>query len=895
MLHRLGGLFRRGAREAEMQAELQAHLDGLAERNLAAGLSPEEARHAALRAFGGVAQIAERARDERRSLWVEQVWQDLRYAVRSLAKSPSFTITAVLTLALGIGVNAALFSVFNMLLRPLPLPEPDRLVKLSGSDAKGREHRGFSHAEYVAYREGSRALSGILAIHNETWLVEPREGQNRAEPELSFDVAGSGAVAISMVSENHFALLGGRLRLGRTFSAEENATGASVAVLCHRFWEEHFDSAPNVLGATLVMNRQTFTVIGVAAEEFTGAGQSAPAAWVPLAWWSRRPADYGPGGPPALTLVGRLAPGVSEAQAKAELDGIAARRAVEFPGESAKTAVRLQAGLRFVNIPATPQSFVRLSPLFLGFGMVLAIACTNVANLLLARGLARQAEIGVRLTVGASRGRIVRQLLTENVLLCLFGAVIGLVLGTWTLRMLQQVVLAPFLPASLLFFLRPTLDFRVLSFTAALTVGATLIAGLLPAMHTARASLFAMTRNDGPGFVPRFRPSRLRRFLVVGQVALCVTLLSCAGVMVRNLFTLQKPEVGPHAKVVFQVNVKPNEAIADRPAAFREAFKTVRATPGVVALAVNKWGVRSRVRSDATAEARTENGIPTTFLTVEAFDMFGIRVLGGRAFREPEQDSASRVAIISESLAQRLWPGQDAVGKTVPIGEGAWRSRDDPVPEDAFRECEVIGVVRDAVLRPRGDDQRRLYLPFALNGAVQAPLFVQARHNSGAAVREITRAVESQGVGVEFYPSLAFQADQELGPYRGLAALSAALGVLALAMAVVGLYGLMAFTVSQRTREIGIRLALGATARMVISHLMRQGMRVIVIGLASGLAGGGLFAALLGKILYGFIDAFDPLDLVVVTVFFGTIALFACWLPARRATKVDPMVALRAE
>jgi predicted permease len=906
LLRQLRALFRKEKLDAEMAEEIRAHLELQAAENERRGLSAAEARYAAQRSFGGVEQIKERARDERGWMWIDHFWQDLRYAVRALRKTPSFTITAILTLALGIGVNAALFSVFDMVaLRPLPVKEPDNLVRLVGRDARGNRNRWFSHAEYLAYREGSRTLDGLLAVNDETRVSFQREAG--AAPDLNFESGGPGTVPIELVSENYFGVLGGALQLGRAFLPEEVTTGAApVIVLSHLFWERYFNRDPKVIGTTFKLGRRMVTVIGVATAEFSGQAPVPPAGWLPLQAWHNRPADYGPNGPSMFLLIGRLKPGVNAAQAKAELDAVASRRAAEFPGANAKLSVRLERGLHFMNFTRSPQSLAALGTLFLGFGLVLVIACTNVANLLLARGVSRQPEIGVRLTLGASRGRIVRQLLTENVLLCGLGAVLGLGLATWTLQLLLPIIVARLpvdwaLETRRLPFFDPTPDLRVLGFTVLLTAGATLVAGLLPAWHAAGANLIATMQNQGTAFGRRIAPSRLRQFLVISQVAVCLMLLSCAGVLARNFFTLRQVDPGFDAHAVFRVLLTPNAAITDRNIAIRQALETVRAIPGVAACGVVNGApllgpaAHPRVRPVEAAAGGTDEEVSASFVTGGFFDTFGIPLLRGRVFRELEQHAASRAIIVSESLARRLWPGQAAVGQTLAVSEAPWGSRERPAPAGAFRECEVIGVARDVMLRMGETDRRLLYLPLALEVPAPWPVFIRPRSDSAAALAEIVRAAEAGGIGLQFDRRHSYWLEQLVLPFYGLAILSGALGVLALGMASVGLYGLMAFSVNQRVREIGIRMALGATAEKVVALFVRQGMRLVTIGLALGLVGGGLFALVLRTLFFGLVDAFDPAAFGGVTLLFALLALFACWLPARRAAKVDPMVALRCE
>jgi macrolide transport system ATP-binding/permease protein len=900
MLHRLGGLFRRSAREAEMQAEMQGHLDALTDRNVAAGMSSDEARYAALRAFGGISQLTEKARDEWRPVWVEQLWQDVRYAVRSMAKSPSFTITAVLTLALGIGVNASLFSAFNLVaFRSMPVKDPHSLVTIFGVNAHGGIDRAFSHADYVAYRDGASALDGLLAFTEAKWSFRREAG---AEPIAYSERRWVAKLPVVFVSENYFRVLGGPIQIGRSFLPKEFTPGETpVIVLSHTFWVSHFDRDPNVVGTTINLDSRAVTVIGIAAADFSGHGAVPPAGWLPLPLWSNRSSDYESGGPRAFGLVGRLKPDVTDAQAKADFDVIAAHRAAEFPGDNVKTSVRLERGMHMFDMNRNPKVIAALGTIFFGFLLVLVIACTNVANLLLARGVSRQAEIGMRLTLGASRGRIVRQLLTENLLLCALGGVLGLAFAVWTLQLLLPVVVSRLpvdwaMDTRALPFFKTTPDFRVIGFTALLTVGATLVSGLLPAWYAAGANLFALSRNEGTAF-----GRRLRQILVIAQVTISLTLLSCAGVLAQNLLDRQKGDLGFNAHAVFDVSMMPNMTIADRAAAFRQALQTVREIPGVAASAVANGepprgpAARPRIRLPEAKTGGAEEQIGASFVSDGFFDTFNIPLLRGRTFRMLELHSASRAIIVSDSFARQLWPGQDAVGKTLAVNEAPWGSREHPARPEAFRDCEVIGVAGDIMINLARDDRRLLYLPYALDTAANASLFVRPRSDSPAAVAEIVRAGNADGIDLQFERRHSFWLEFYLLPHYAFAVVSAALGALALGMASVGLYGLMTFAVNQRVREIGIRMALGAEASAVVSLFMGRGIMLVSIGLVLGMIGGGLFGWLLQKIFFGLIKSFDPLTLVVVTLLFAAISLFACWLPARRSTKVDPMVALRAE
>lgn len=906
-------LFRRRKLELEMQQEMKIHLENEILRNVAAGMSLSDARSEAQRSFGGVEQIKEQARDQQRWILMEQVGQDVRYAVRSLAKARSFTITAVVTLAFGIGVNAALFSVVNMVaLRPLPVKDPEDLVVLAGRTARGDTRGGFAYTEYLDYRASNGTLESLLAIIGGNPRNASFEDEGFAPADPALDGRGSNLVTVHWVSDNYFTVLGGRLQLGRAFRPDEaTPRAAPLVVLSHLFWATRYHRDPQVIGRTVLVNRQAVTVIGVASPEFSGNEAVPPAGWLPLSAWSRRPADYAVGGPEAFKLIGRLKPEITEAQAKADLDTIAARRAVEFPGENAKRTFQLERGLYFTNLTHnTGSGAVFLSLVIFGFGLVLALACTNVANLVLARNVTRRSEIGVRLALGASRGRIVRQLLTENLLLSVSGAVLGLVLATWTLQLLLPVVVSRLptdwaMDTRQLAFFRTTPDLHVLAFTTLLALGAMLVTGLLPAWHASGRNLIAVVRNEGHPITGRLSPSRLRKLLVIVQVAISLTLLSCAGVLTRNLIARQKLELGFDAQAVFSVGLGPSPVSSNSDGAFRRALAAVRAIPGVAAGVASpaplRGGGRTRVRVTGSVAGGTELQIQSSVVSDGTFAAFGIPLRHGRTFREPELHSSSHVVVVSETLARRLWPEKNPLGQTVAVSEEHWSTRERSAASDAFRLCEVIGVAGDVQMggiqmAPVEDGHELLYLPISLDVLKGgAPLYVRPRDVTAASLAEIVSAAKAAGFNLQFEQRYSNWVDFMMLPAYAFAITSGLLGLLALGMASVGLYGLMTFSVHQRVHEIGLRMALGATSGQVVRLFLHEGLSLVAVGLALGAVGGGLFALALSRLLVGFLNAFDPAAFVAVTLLFALIALFACWLPARRATKVDPVAALRAE
>jgi macrolide transport system ATP-binding/permease protein len=902
-LLKLGGLVRRRRLESEMSDELHAHLDGLIERNVAAGMSRDDARAAALRTFGGVEQAKELCRDQRAFIWLEQARQDLRYAARALRRNPGFTVTAVLTLAFGIGVNAALFIVFNALvLQSLPVKNPDELVTIFGGNEKERRGILFSYPDYVDYRDTNRAFTELVA-----WSERRMELTDIAEAQPD-PLPGAGVAMFSFVSNNYFSVLGARLALGRVFQPEENRTPKShpVVVVSHTFWQQHLHSDPEAIGRTVTLSRQAFTVIGVTAPEFIGNSVLPRAGWIPLMMQEsvddRAAMRFG--------LIGRLRPEVSENQAKADLDLIARRLAETHPHKRRPTSVLLDRGMKLLPVKLSPQLVVFFSPLLLGFGMVLVIACTNVANLLLARSVTRQSEIGVRLTLGASRGRVLRQLLTENMLLCVIGAGGGLLLASWTLHGLRAVALAqapgqltiPLTQLSRL--LNLGFDYRVGLCGMVLAGVAGIAAGLLPALHASRGDLFSTLKGDGSALGRRINPSRLRSFLVVVQVAVCLTLLSCAGALVRNLITLRRLDLGFRPEDVLSVQLTNTPNPGTYSPALRSAVETLRSLPDVASACAARGAPLDGMRFSTNvivpgAEAGMAQPRHVNFALVSAgfFETFGISLQRGRAFTADDVARGARLAVISETTARELWPAGNALGQTFDVEESERGASVAKRPESTLYRgtYEVVGIARNVLPRATETPASFVYLPLPSGTPQLTAVFVRPRSHSVESFAAIAREADAAGVPLQFRTRLTTLLDFQTLPFTALAWLSGTLGVLALVMAAVGLYGVMAFAVNQRVREIGIRIALGATAERVIRLFLRQGLKLVAIGMIIGLGGGVMFTLAVRRLLVGLGAAFDPIALGAVTLLLAAVALLACWLPARRATKVDPILALRSE
>ena len=910
-------LFRRGKLEAEMSEEMRHHVELQTELNIKAGMNTEDARYAALRQFGNVAVIQEQAREGRGLVWLEQFGQDLRYAVRMLWKSPGMTATAVLTLGLGIGVNAALFAVYDILaLRPLPSRAPEELVDIRGRNEQraGGADSTFSYPDYLDYCAGTEAFSDLVAV---TQIgvrlpdVIPPEADSTAD-------SGHDLVVFQAVSGNYFSVLGTEIALGRDFLPEEAGlqAGRPVIVLSHHFWQTQLAGDPRVLGRVLMGQeprgpaRTAYTVIGVAAPDFVGQSPLPPAGWIPLTGAPYPRIDDRTKNVVAMT--GRMRAGLSPEQAKADLDVIAQRLDRAYPAERRANAVQLLPAMRILNIGLNREVVIAMSPVLLGFALVLVVACLNVANLLLARGVTRQHEIGVRLVLGAGRGRIVRQLFAENLLLCALGAGVALLLAIWSLEVLKPVLVSALAaePKAQNFvrLIEIELDRRIIGFGALLAVVAGLTAGLVPALHSVRRDGVFALKRDGSVFGRKMTPSRLRGLLLVGQVAICLALLAVCGLMTGRLLRMRAAGTGFATDGVYLVAATASagtaSALASDPWGAVEALRTL---PGVAAAcAVAEIPLRKpgyNVRSVITkAGGQEQASISYNRVSPGFFDAFGVPVLRGRAFTQREMLSGAPVVVVSEAAAQQLWPGQEPLGQILAVDEVVFEPRAGSggvAANRRFRDCEVIGVSRDFRSNWEANFKGQLLLfPLPPKGA-PANILMRVESDSAAVVRGVEQTAAAAGMPIKFKKSLAEIVDQGLWPFRAFAGISGALTGLALLLAIVGLYGVVSFGVNQRVREIGVRMALGASAEGVTGLFVRQGMRLVAWGVVLGLAGGTGFALLLAKTMPGtdFAGtlAFRTAVFAVVTTLLVIVSLVACWLPARRAAKVDPMIALRAE
>ncbi len=886
-------LFRRRHVEQDLDAEVRSFVELRAAEHVAAGMPSQEARRRALIEAGGIEQVKEEVRAVRAGALLEQFLQDLAFGARMLRKKPGFAVVTVLTIALGIGVNTAIFALFDFAaLRPLDVPQSGRLVSIYQNfrGEWGRNVHGtssyLSYPEYLEYRDQNHVLSGALAY----------------APFIQATAAGYDKQLLGqLVSCNYFQVLEAPLALGRGFNDEEcRAKGMSpVVVLSNELWRNAFGADPAILGRVIRINRQALTVVGVAAPQFHGIEIVPSTFWAPLTMQRAVMGDatgslqdlLAEDNLSWLVVIGRLRDGVSLAEARADLRLIAAHIDQRHPKRITDLTVNTAT---LLGAPDQKMSLLAVTTVvLLATGMVLLIGCANITNLMLERAVQRRREIAVRLAVGAARGRIVRQLLTESLQLALVGAALGVAVAGWCSAALVQFVfnhvppeireLTGVMQFSLHF------DWRMFAYTAALAVVTCLLCGLAPALQATRTDVNRELKLEGSEFQSAGgRKFRLRSALLGTQVAVCLVLLISAGLLLRALVRAQTLDIGiePNRIGVISYDLAgagyTETTAAPFQHAVRERLRTLPAVDAVAEAVVLPLSGGRRQSPFATAGHTDFRIADYNAVSPGYFALAGIPLVRGRDFTEADMNSDAAV-IINESMARRLWPGEDPLGKRLQM-------------QGAKTVSNIVGLVRDTeFVRPGESHIPIVFLPLQPRDELRGKVLLRARGDvNGLRAAAIAAVHQSDPALLTRFARLEDNLQNFTGVSQIAAGLASSLGSLGLVLAVIGIYGTVAFTVSQRTREIGIRMTLGARAGDVLRLVLRQTMRPALVGVVAGIAACAAISRLLKQVLFG-ISSLDALTFGGVSAGLLAIAFLASYVPARRALRIDPMAALRHE
>jgi predicted permease len=879
---RLRSLFRKSAMDQELDAELLDHLERQTEQNLRLGMSPEKARQAARRAFGGVQQAKEQSREIHALRWLEELGQDLRFGARGLIRNPSFTMIAVLTLGLGLGATAAIFSVINgVFLKPLPYRDPQRLVIVWGTRPNFLEFPVMA-GNFVELRDQNNSFEYIAAL-------QPR----------SFNLTQSGdpeTIGGLQASASLFTLLGVDTIIGRRFLPEEEQSGASrVTILSYSLWQRRFGTDPKIIGQTITLNNESYTVVGVAPRgfQFPRKGDM-PNGWpfpeevllyTPLAL---TPEQISNRRGTSLAAIARIKPQHTLEQAQTELNNIAERLRRQFPEANRNT------GLRVVGLHDQVISRVRRALLVLqgAVGFVLLIACANASNLLLVRASARQKEIGIRAALGASRGRIIRQLLTESALLALLGGGLALLTSFWSVSLLRKLA-----PENLPRADQINIDGQVLLFLLLISLLVGLLFGLVPALQSSKIDLNTTLKESGRSSAGP-AAHRFRKVLVVSEVSLALTLLIGAGLMMRSFLRLMNVDPGIETQNVLTMDLRlprskyqPTQQIDF----LQQLLDRLNGLPGIEAAAtvypLPLSGSEDTIGFSIEGRPAPSPGESLTAgprcVSAGYFRALQIQLKRGRIFTDGDARSTPPVVVINEAMAREYWPNQDPIGRRISFdqldGRARWR--------------EIVGVVGD--IRRLGLDRdlrQEIYFPFTQSPVPPSTLVIRSHADRQSALIAIRSEIQKldQDQPVSNIRAMDDFLEKSVSERRFNLLLLGIFAGVALALSVVGIYGVTSSLVTQRTHEIGIRRALGAQTNDILRLIIKQGMVLTITGVALGFLAAIGLTRLIANQLFG-VSPMDPLTFFSFAALLLIVALAACWIPARRATKVDPIIALRLE
>lgn len=920
----------RSRMEGEMDAELRFHIEAFAEDLVRGGVPREEALRRARIEFGGVERAKEECREARGVNFIGSLVQDLRFGLRMLRKNPGFTATAVVALALGIGVNTTAFTAFDAVaLRPRPVKDPDRLVGVYRT-AERVDDGGLSYPDYVYYRDHSKSLSDLAMWSGATHVTT--SDLSGAGPEDASHVASAlgfrlpqllqgGAQRLNscvFVSANYFRLLGARPAAGRLFLPEDDQPGAPpVVVLSGNFWQSQFHSNPKVVGSTIHLDRVAFTIVGVAPVDFLGTLLTVPVLWAPIAV---RPL-LGDGtreslenrGVGAGVVYGHLKAGISMPDAEAELNVLAAQLRATYPEVERDSGVRVVSERKFNQIDSEAWPIVAAT--MGAVALLLLIACANVASLLLARAAARRREIGVRLALGAGRRRLLQQLLIESTLIALLAGAVGLPLASWTLHLLVVEIAAAIPSYWGAIALQVTPDIRIFGYTVLISLLTGVVFGLTPAMQALRTDVNSALKDNGSVLGQQLSKLRLRDLLIVAQVAACLVLLINSALLLRGSQRALRVDPGFDSRHVVHLSLEMAEPSKGYSQARlfelnRQLMQEIASIPGVTSVTEasrapisggNRFVPVGIADAEPPAGKGGEDKRPTagySYILPNYFETVGISMVSGRSFTVQEAETEAPVVVISEATARRFWPRQNPLGKRLAIG-----SVNGPAPYPGETapfspDGEVIGVVRDVHSLFLGKvDESYLYLPLSQARQLTSTFLVHTSRSASSQLPALGSAVRhvDPNLPVVLAPldwMVSFDPYFVISRIGGI--LSSIVGVLGLFLACLGVYGMVGYSVTERTHEIGIRMALGARPPQVLGLVLRECARPVLLGTAIGIALSAADSRLLSAMLFG-LNPMDAISFAGVSLLLIAVALFAGWLPSRRAMRVDPMVALRYE
>jgi putative ABC transport system permease protein len=881
---RLRALLRKSEMERELDEELRYHVEQQTEQNIRLGMNPEEARYVALKAFGGVEQAKERSRDARSARWIEDLWRDARYGARMLAKDHGFTAVAVLTLALGIGANTVIFSVINaVLLRPLPYRDPDRLLVIRETKLPETTDSQVSPGNFLAWQKQNTVFAPLEAITVRDFNLVDLDNPERIRGMLA--------------THGFLSMLGMLPMIGRNFLPEEDRPGHNkVAILGYGLWQRRFGGDPNILGRAITLDDQSHTVIGVMAPN-SGLRFRDTDVWTPLALTAEQARQYDSR---YLMACGRLKPGVTIEKARMEMSRIADGLARQYPDSNTGWNVRVGSLFDYAADEAKP----RLALLLGAVAFVLLIACANVANLLMARAASRRKEIAIRAALGAGRWRIVRQLLTESLLLSLAGGIAGAALANWGVKALMATSL---MDAYQIRVIDLSLDGRMLAFNLAVVFLTGCAVGIVPALQASRSNMNETLKDAGRDSAGGRRQQLVRNAMVVIEVAMSVVLLIGAGLMIKSFVGLRQVDPGFNPSNVRTASISlPKEKYREKDqkvAFYAQLIEKAASLPGVqiagaacaVPFSGYQWGDFEesfkimnqgfRIEGQAPYQSGHEPHSDYSSVSPDYFKAIGIPLLRGRRFTERDTKGAPRVAIINSAMAKKFFPDGDPIGKRIQLSNG----------DEVYRE--IVGVVGD--VKAYGLDREapaQIYEPYTQQPFPFMTLVLRVSGDPAGLNEAIRREILKldRGLPVVSVEMLDRSVSDSTSWEQSMGLLFGIFAAVALVLAAIGLYGVMSYVVARRTQEIGIRMALGAQRSDALLLILRHGARLTLCGVAVGTLASWAVTRLLISLLYG-VSATDPLTFIGVPLLLISVALLACYLPARRATKVDPLVALKYE